>query len=480
MFSGIKKLFSGKSKENTKEDKSTESLNPTGVGQTIGMPTLHRSSKMIHKKNALENNKVTTNKIIEEQKDNTLDSKTNSVKEKTTVNTATNSSKRLVVPKLKSEIEENKKLKEDDIKKESFNKKNELSQLLENSISVKSATPKEEEIATIFSEGHDQQALDIIKAYFKEKSGKVEARVWYMLLDIYQIQGAVNEFDKTSLAFAQAFGTSPPSWFGPKNNTEEKENIGNGKNMIIFSAVMKNDFTDKFKELFKAAKQEKFCRINISQCKFEQNEIELFDKFLKLLKDLRKAKIPSVLMGDNNLLIFCQKFLQDEKFRKNLSSNLLNNEHIIWQLYLEILQWKGNNEEFDNIALDYANKFEVSPPGWEDSGVMNINQSQQKEKDTKFVQVFEKDLNGQNINKILEKISKDFEQKHFSELDFSLINRIDFNAAGSITYHIHELWANPNNSEKKVILKYPNELITVLLQMLGVTEVLSIIPRNRK
>ncbi len=70
-----------------------------------------------------------------------------------------------------------------------------------------------------------------------------------MLLDIYQIQGETQEFDKTALAFAQAFGTSPPSWFGPKNNLEQKENIGNGKNMIILDSIMKPDFAEKFKEL---------------------------------------------------------------------------------------------------------------------------------------------------------------------------------------------------------------------------------------
>ena len=89
-------------------------------------------------------------------------------------------------------------------------------------------------------------------------------------------------------------------------------------------------------------------------------------------------------------------------------------------------------------------------------------------------------MNGNNINTLLSKIDKDFETKNHSVLDLSLVNRIDFSAAGSITYHIQELWANPGNMDKKVIIKYPNELVTVLLQMLGVTEVVSIIPRNRK
>ncbi len=462
MFSGLKKLLGGKPGENKNDDESA--VGKTTIGQTIGGPTVTRPMKITPKFTKEPEKKPPT-------RDTTI----------STIGTP-----RLVIPKLKEETTNPTTRTTTNSSGSSvrpnLDKKTDLSKLLEEAILVKSATPKEEEIATIFSEGHDRQALETIKSYFKDKLGNVESRVWFMLLDIYQIQGETQEFDKTALAFAQAFGTSPPSWFGPKNNLDQKENIGNGKNMIILDAIMKPDFADKFKELFKAAKQEKFCRINISQCKFEQNNIELFEKFLKLLQDLRKAKISSVLMGDNNLLNFCQRFFKDEKLRNNLASSFGENEIVIWQLYLEILQWKGQNEEFDNIALEYADKFEVSPPGWEDNGVMLINQSNVKEENTSsnFVQIFDKDLNGNNINTLLSKIDKDFETSNYSELDFSLVNRIDFSAAGSITYHIQELWADPNNTDKKVIIKYPNELVTVLLQMLGVTEVVNIIPRNRK
>ncbi len=472
MFAGLKKLLGGKSSETKNEEDS--GVGKTAIGQTIGGPTVTRPMKM-------------TPQISKE--DNKTSPTTTTRTKDLTSSAVTLGSSRLVVPRLKEDTTEPTTTTTKTTTNSSgfsvkpkLDKNTELSKLLEDAILVKSATPKEEEIATIFSEGHDKQALDTIKSYFKEKMGNVEARIWFMLLDIYQIQGETQEFDKTALAFAQAFGTSPPSWFGPKNNLEQKENIGNGKNMIILDSIMKPDFAEKFKELLKAAKQEKFCRINISQCKFEQNNIDLFEKFLKLLQDLRKAKISSVLMGDNNLINFCQRFFTDEKLRNNLPPGFLENEIVIWQLYLEILQWKGQSEEFDNIALDYADKFEVSPPGWEDSGVMLINQSIIKEEtsNSNFVAIFDKDLNGNNINTLLSQIDKDFETKNHSVLDLSLVNRIDFSAAGSITYHIQELWANPGNMDKKVIIKYPNELVTVLLQMLGVTEVVSIIPRNRK
>lgn len=468
MFTGLKKLLGGKSSETKNEEDS--GVGKTTIGQTIGGPTVTRPMKRTPK--------------ISKEDNKTLPTTTTRTKDLTS-SAVTLGSSRLVVTRLKEDTTEPTTTTTNSSGfsvKPKIDKNTELSKLLEDAILVKSATPKEEEIATIFSEGHDKQALDTIKAYFKEKMGNVESRIWFMLLDIYQIQGETQEFDKTALAFSQAFGTSPPSWFGPKNNLEQKENIGNGKNMIILDSIMKPDFAEKFKELLKAAKQEKFCRINISQCKFEQNNIELFEKFLKLLQDLRKAKISSVLMGDNNLINFCQRFFKDEKLRNNLAPGFLENEIVIWQLYLEILQWKGQSEEFDNIALDYADKFEVSPPGWEDSGVMLINQSVIKEEtsNSNFVAIFDKDLNGNNINTLLSKIDKDFETKNHSVLDLSLVNRIDFSAAGSITYHIQELWADPSNMDKKVIIKYPNELVTVLLQMLGVTEVVSIIPRNRK
>lgn len=357
---------------------------------------------------------------------------------------------------------------------------------LQNAIVVTSTTAIEEEIATTFSEGEDQLAIQTIKNYFKEKNGNVEKRIWFMLMDLYQILKDPQEFDKVALSFAQAFGASPPSWFGEDPNQVKKDSLGGGKNMIILEPVLDASYAEKFRELFKSAKKENFCRINVSQCKFEQNDNVILEKFLKLLTDLKKSKTISVLMGDNNLISFCKKFIEDPSFRKNVNPALNDNEQIVWLLYLEVLQWKGQMEEFENLALDFAERFEMSPPGWDDNGVMDLNKagkesenSDSENSDNNGLNL-DRNLNDNNVNTMLDYIKLKFETEDYAEIDLSHVERIDFSAAGSISFHIQELWSNPDYAHKKVILKNPNELIIVLLHMVGATEFVHIFPRNRK
>jgi ABC-type transporter Mla MlaB component len=144
------------------------------------------------------------------------------------------------------------------------------------------------------------------------------------------------------------------------------------------------------------------------------------------------------------------------------------------------LQWKGQQEEFETLALEFAEKFEISPPGWEESGVMDLSLLHKDTSDDVETLELDKNLNINNVNPMLDWIKDKFDKKQNVEVDFSNIERVDFSAAGAISFHIQELWSNPDNQSRTVTFKYPNELIIVLLEMVGVTEFVSIIPRVRK
>jgi ABC-type transporter Mla MlaB component len=400
--------------------------------------------------------------------------------ERTSVPTIGSKDKKME-PKIDFELEQTNKETNKDFKKSATTK---IDSVLQETIIVSASTAIEEEIATIFSEGDDKLAIQTIKNHFKDKQGNVDQRIWFMLMDLYQILKDTHEFEKVALSFAQAFGTSPPSWFGETTVENKKDSLGGGKNMIILEPVLDASYTEKFKELFKSAKKENFCRINVSQCKFEQNEPAILEKFLKLLIDLKKSKIISVLMGDNNLVNFCKKFIDDANFKKHINPAFNDNEQVVWLIYLEILQWKGQHEEFENVALNFAEKFEVSPPGWNDADVMDLNKLGKDLTDTTTNSnnslILDKNLNDNNINTLLDCISVGFEKSDYVEIDLSTVERIDFSAAGAISFHIQKIWSNPEYEHKKVILKHPNELIIVLLHMVGATEFLHIVPRNRK
>lgn len=347
-------------------------------------------------------------------------------------------------------------------------------QITFNKLEEISNDPKIEEIATIFSEGDKFLTLETIKNHFREKQGSVDKRIWYMLMDLHQMFDNKEEFDKTAIAFAQYFGTSPPSWFETKN--QSSSDLGIDKNMVIFPKIFDENYEEEFKNFFRAARKNHFCRINISQCKFEQNDYHVLEKFIELLQNLRKADIPTVLMGDNGILRFIHDFIKDPDIIMDLNKSYLNNPQIVWLANLEFLQWKNNFNEFEKFSIKYADKFEISPPDWEKIDNAKIENIVEEQSDSFVIE--DEDLNTSNIQNVLKHIDEHIQLKNNIVLDFSKVQRIDFSTAGILSYHTQEI-TSTSLGNKTISIKNPNEMILVLFQILGINEIINIEPRKR-
>lgn len=346
---------------------------------------------------------------------------------------------------------------------------------------LEDTTKKVEDIATIFSEGNNFQTYEIIKNHFKEQQGNVDKRIWFMLLDLFQILENKKEFEKTSFAFAQYFDTSPPSWFGTQKSEAVSTTVmTGGKNILMLSDTLPDDYETYFKEFLKSAIENNFCRINLSQYKFKEKPAEHLYSLLNLLEELRIKQTPTTLMGDNTLIDFLHDYIEEPSSLKDVHETFIDNEKLIWETYIELMQWKKEEESFENYAIFFADKFEISPPNWNPPITVNEEEVkvQEKKEEKKEEEVsFPKELNVNNVNLITEHLEKQFEQLDQVEIDFSNIDRIDFSSTGALSYYLQEFFVtNPN---KQVTIKNSNEFIIVLLQMLGVNELTNVIPRKR-
>lgn len=343
------------------------------------------------------------------------------------------------------------------------------------------STSLAEEIATIYSEGEVSSAFNKLSEFINNNKGNVNQRFWYMLLDLHQNNNDRQNFDKTALAFSHKFETSPPSWYS--NEVEEEENaVASGKNLLMLEQHLRSSHIEKFKAFLKESRNEKFCRINLSQTKFEQSDFDGLKALHKLFKDLRKYKVLSVLMGENNLINLCKNYINCDVNNKTLNEEFINNEEFFWLLLLEILQWKGKQEEFENLALEYAMKFDTSPPGWENEGVMTIETTIRKstqESEVDNTIKIDNIITVSNCDSLLNIIQNEIENKSKCEIDFSNVQRIDFSSVGSISFFIQDILSKENFKNKKVVFKNLNELILVLLEMIGVTEFVTIEQKKR-
>lgn len=329
-------------------------------------------------------------------------------------------------------------------------------------------------IATNYSQGDISGCILQLRNYLNQNKGEVNNKFWYMLMDIYQVEDDKSNFEKTALAFAQLFDTSPPSW--TENSKNEKKGVLAGKNILILDPAFNMEHVARFKDFFKAAKQEKFCKINVSQCRFEQSDVEALKEFYKLLVQLRKARIKSFLMGESSLLSFAQSYMNFDKNQKGLKQHFMDNEALFWNIYLEVLQWKGKEEEFEKFALDFADKFEISPNGWENEGVMLLENNNEYEDDKPQL---DQVLNNNNISIIQDIIKIDFSKMNKAELDFTNVNRVDFSTCGGISFMISEILSKPDNQNKEIYLIRPNEMILTLFDMLGTSDYFKIVYKQR-
>lgn len=327
---------------------------------------------------------------------------------------------------------------------------------------------KLEEIAAFYSEGNITVSVEKLKKHINENKGKVEQPYWYMLLDCYEILNQKENFENTAIVYAKSCNASPPSW---NNKQQSKNNMITGKNIIILPEIFTNDFTVIFKDFLKAARKEKFCRINISQCKFERSTMTPLEKFYQLMVNIKKYKINAILMGENNLIDFCHKIINNEIKDKEFEGQ----EQFFSLLYLEILQWKGKRDEFEEKTIEYVNQFNMSAPEWsEDSIMLHQPNNDIKEEENNLL-----NINEGNIQLLIENIKKDFSYSLNSTIDFSNIQYIDFYSLGILTQFIQEIKNEDKNLNKNIIFKYPNEMMNVLFKMIGLSEFIQIIPKVR-
>lgn len=346
-----------------------------------------------------------------------------------------------------------------------------------NSILAAEDNDKILEITNIYAEGDSKTAIELLEAILNKNRGQVDKKFWFMLMDLYQITNQQQKFEKSAILFANVFKSSPPSWTRP---TAINNNSIVGKNVLLISNSLNMTELNRFKEFLKNAKEKKFARIDASKLKLETSDIDGLNLLLRTMYDLRKYKVLSVLMGENNLINIAQQYINyNEDTKKHLLERFIPHEQIFWLLYLEVLQWKGRIDEFNEVAVEYAMKFEISPPGWEDKGVMKVEEESIKKSLMEEEVTMEKVFTSNNINTLFAIISNKIQKSNKVEIDFSGVERIEFSSTGALGHYLQQLSIDDNTKNVRVTLKHPNELVYSLLELAGITQFLHVIKKAR-
>lgn len=345
-----------------------------------------------------------------------------------------------------------------------------------------------DEAAIVYAGDDEQssatQATEMLLGFLKQTGGQANTKVWFMLLDIYQATGKRDQYEKLSLLFANRFRTSPPSWEdavgAPRGAAAAAASTSagaGGANVLIIEGPASELLGARAKPFLVASRTAKNCKLDVSRMKMDTSTMQGLGTLFEIMKELRKHKVAATLMGENHVAKWLEKTVQE---RKALVTPSLDDKPY-WDLLLEILQWRGLMEQFEELSLEFTITYEVSGPGWEDNGVMTIESVAEVEEvheagADKGMILPEPVITDVSVQRLHDEIQHAIANLGEAKLDFGAVRRMDFTAAGTF---MNMLVGLGEEKSRKVVLVNPSELIISLGDVLGFTQMLTVAPRKR-
>ena len=209
--------------------------------------------------------------------------------------------------------------------------------------------------AAIMYASNQTEAAEVL---LKSSLATNDVRTWHMLFDLYRLQTREKDFEKLALDYALRFETSPPVWKGAK--TERAPAIAQAANASLPSLLDAKACANLRTELAQAPHN--------ATIRLDFSRIEMVDETgagqcAEILANSQKIKHKFQVSGVDRLI----QLLQDLNRAKHTRS-----AH--WLLLLELFQLLGRQDDFEDLAVNYAVQFEVSPPSWIETSAAQVIQ----------------------------------------------------------------------------------------------------------
>ena len=205
-----------------------------------------------------------------------------------------------------------------------------------------------EEASVLFANGQDAAVLAVLENAVRiHKSGRGE-RLWLMLFDFYRFAGQKSPFETLGIEYARAFEKSPPGWRDKSKTPHKSKELATGS--LLFRGELTGDNDEAFAAVDKALAKNPKLRLDLS--KINSVDAPGCGRLLDLLHRSRKAKRVLELLGRDIVGALVQERVETGRAE----------DSECWLLLLELCQLQGQQEAFDEVAINYAITFEVSPP----------------------------------------------------------------------------------------------------------------------
>jgi anti-anti-sigma regulatory factor len=316
-----------------------------------------------------------------------------------------------------------------------------------------------QEAAILYANGQDEIVRTLLENAVRIHHFGPGERLWMMLFDLYKLTGQKAAFEALEIDYAQSFEKSPPGW-RDKSSGQAKT-----KEVLAGSFLLRGTLTDDNNAAFDAIRQalEKNPRLRLDLSKVSRLDAGGCTRLLSVLQQARKARREIELLGRDTLQALLEKCVESGRAE----------DRECWLLLLELCQLQGQYERFEDLAINYAVTFEVSPPSWEAKRIAAPEPVLQRASNGA----------GDEVDADAYGLHGDIKASRFGDLsayagvhdpviiDCVALKRIDFISAGALL----NVLTTVRRNGKQIVFRHPNHLVAELFGVVGLKTVAIIV-----
>ncbi len=292
---------------------------------------------------------------------------------------------------------------------------------------------------------------------------------WLMLFDLYQIMQNSQAFNELSMQFVVKFERTAPIWKSASAPVPPRKTDAAPKDLILLGT-----------RLAPGPQTEKLCQLiqgngtaRVSVGDVISVEPEGCRMMQEGLQNCRKKGRRIQFEGMEHLV---------EILKRHIATSTHDTEdRKAWLLLFELFQWMGREEEYEDLAIEYAVTFEISPPAWEAiKSPLTVTQAT-----TQTSSLIVQDTPGED-EFALKGVISESSQSQLNELvnfaadkqdvriNMADVTRVDFVAVGNFMGTLISL----TQAGKKIQILETNEMVQALFYMMGIQEFAALIRRK--
>lgn len=319
-----------------------------------------------------------------------------------------------------------------------------------------------EEVAVLYANGNARDAELLLEAVLNDETATAGEGLWMMLLDLYQLTGQRERFESRVLDYATRFERSPPPWVNLSSTPVRRK--ADVVPLINLTGALSAKADGQFKQMLVIGQKSGAIKIDLKRLRsIDETGCKLL---MEVIVQFARDRVKLFLINAGTLVSMLEGQLQCGCAEGRDT----------WLLVLELLQYTGEYERFEELALDYAITFEESPPSWEPrpqppAAVAASREEEHARSDDD--PALEGELTGAN-NDSIRRLASLASSRQTIEVDCSQLRRMDFVSAGTLFNILSSL----QTQGKLVRLLNVNAMVGALLRVMGVDQVASVTMRH--